>query len=630
MCGIAGWLETRATGAAELAPLSAMLREMRPRGPDDNGTAEIRTREGGRLLLGACRLAILDLSAAGHQPMRDETTGNWLAYNGETFNFRELRAELESRNCTFRSNCDTEVLLLGYRVWGEGVVQRLRGMFAFALWDEREQKLLLVRDRLGIKPLYFTRSSHQLAFASELRALLESGLVARELDPAGLDSYLKFGAVQEPATIARGIEMLPAGHLLRRWRGEIEIEGYWNLPTETISNGHAKQRQRAIADVHATLDEAVRMRLVSDVPLGVFLSSGLDSSVVAALARQASPDLRTFTITFEEEKHAEGKLARRIAQHLGTRHSEATLSQNSILPELPQALAAMDQPTVDGVNAFFVSKLTKQAGVTVALSGLGGDELFAGYRSFRVVPQMERLNQWTPQWSRQFAASLLNSKFLGLRRDRKLGEFLRREDGYAFPFFIARLVLTPRRVAQLLQPDWLLGIDHSVYRSQWQEAVHQIAACDPVNRVAYLELSTYLRNMLLRDTDCMSMAHSLEVRVPLIDHVLVEKMMRLPGEWKLARGQRKPLLSSALAKPLPQEILRLPKRGFEFPWDQWLRGELRAEVEQTLAQADALAAVLRWDRVQEMWREFLAGRLHWSRVWMFYVLRKWTERHLGR
>jgi asparagine synthase (glutamine-hydrolysing) len=630
MCGIAGRLETRASGAAEFAPLLAMLREMRPRGPDDSGTAEIRLREGGRLLLGACRLAILDLSAAGHQPMRDETTGNWLAYNGEIFNFRELRSELESRGCRFRSNCDTEVLLLGYRVWGEGVVQRLRGMFAFALWDEREQKVLLVRDRLGIKPLYFTRSAQQFAFASELRALLESGLVSRELDPTGVDSYLKFGAVQEPATIVRGIELLPAGHLLRWGRGEIKIERYWRLPTETITNGHAKQRQRAIDDMHTTLAEAVRMRLVSDVPLGVFLSSGLDSSVVAALAREATPDLRTFTISFEEQRLAEGRIAQRIAQHLGTRHSEATLSQRSILSELPQALQAMDQPTVDGVNTFFVSKLTKQAGVTVALSGLGGDELFAGYRSFRVVPQMERLNRWTPRWSRHLAGSLLDSRFLGARGDGKLGAFLRCEDGFAFPFFLARLVLTPRRVAQLLLPEWVLRIDHSVFRPQWQKNAQEIATCDPINRVAYLELSTYLRNMLLRDADCMSMAHSLEVRVPLIDHVLVEKMMRLPGAWKLARGQRKPLLTSALANPLPQDVLRLPKRGFEFPWGEWLRGELRAEVEQTLAQPGALAPALQWDRVQGMWREFQAGRLHWSRVWMFYVLRKWTEQHIGQ
>ncbi|MBI3663818.1 MAG: asparagine synthase (glutamine-hydrolyzing) [Acidobacteria bacterium] len=632
MCGIAGWYEARGRNGAAMSaePLLAMLREMTPRGPDDAGHVEVLPRQShGRWLLGACRLAILDLSMAGHQPMHDPQTGNWLVYNGEIFNFGDLRRELEAAGCAFQSNCDTEVLLHGYRVWGEDVLQRARGMFAFGIWDEARQTLLLARDRLGIKPVYYYQHPERFLFASELRALLESGFVPRELDPTGLDSFLKFGAVQEPATLIRDIRLLPAGHLLR-WRdGRIAIERYWSLPAQAVAaNGSEAERQRHIEEVRESLAESVRIRLVSDVPLGIFLSGGLDSSVVAALAAQSGNHIQTFTINFTEKRFAEGAKARRVAEHLGSEHMELLFSQRDLLPVLPEALAAMDQPTVDGINTYFVSRLTKQAGVTVALSGLGGDELFAGYRSFRMVPRMEQADRWMPHWARALAGSLLDARMFRFRRDRKFSVWVRREDGFGHPFYLSRLVLTPARVARLFQPEWLLAIEFSVYEKEVQEVQRLIAGHDAVNRVSCLELTSYLRNTLLRDTDCMSMANSLEVRVPLIDHVVTEQMLRLPGAWKLGR-QRKPLLVAALEKPLPADILQQPKRGFEFPWDFWLRGELRGEVEETLAEpGPALAPMLQWEGVRQLWSEFLDGRVHWSRVWLFYVLRKWTDRHI--
>jgi asparagine synthase (glutamine-hydrolysing) len=635
MCGIAGWYEARgkngAAGAA-VEPMLAMLWEMAPRGPDDAGYVEVLPRQGaGRWVLGACRLAILDLSSAGHQPMQDPQTGNWLVYNGEIFNFGELRRELEAAGCVFRSNCDTEVLLQGYRVWGEDVLRRARGMFAFGIWDEKRQSLLLGRDRLGVKPVYYYQHAERFLFASEMRALLESGLVPRELDATGLDSFLKFGAVQEPATMIRNIRLLPAGHLLR-WTAaaDVEIHRYWSLPAKAMAtNGSASERNRKIEEVNHTLADAVRMRLVSDVPLGIFLSGGLDSSVVAALAAQSGNRIQTFTINFEEKRFAEGDKARRVAEHIGSQHEEVIFSQHNLLSALPDALAAMDQPTVDGINTYFVSRLTKQAGVTVALSGLGGDELYAGYRSFRMVPRMEQVDRWTPGWARQLAGSVMGARFMRNRRDRKFSTWMRREDGFAHPFFLSRLVLTPARVARLFQPEWLLALDFSVYENEAGEMRRLLEGQDAVNRVSCMELSSYMRNTLLRDADCMSMANSLEVRVPLIDHVVTEQMLRLPGAWKIGR-QRKPLLVAALKKPLPDEILHQQKRGFEFPWDLWLRGKLRGEMEATLAEpGPALAPVLQWEPVQQLWRDFLARRVHWSRVWMFYVLRKWTDRHIA-
>jgi asparagine synthase (glutamine-hydrolysing) len=628
MCGIAGWFEARP--GSDAAPLASMLQQMTRRGPDDEGSTEIAPHTGGRLLLGSRRLAILDLSSAGHQPMKDPPTGNWLVYNGEIFNFRELRRELEARGCVFRSNGDTEVLLAGYRIWGEGVVSRLRGMFAFAIWDQARQTLLLVRDRLGIKPLYYFANSERFLFASELRALLASGLVRKDLDVTGLDSYLKFGAVQEPMTMVRDVRLLSAGHLLRWSGGTFRIERYWEFPAAADPvNGDADARRRGVCRMQEVLNDAVKMRLESDVPLGVFLSGGLDSTAVAAMAAQHGAAIQTFAVTFAEQKFAEGDKARRVAQLLGTEHHELILSQRDMLAALPEALAAMDQPTVDGINTYFVSRATKQAGVTVALSGLGGDEIFAGYRSFSLVPRMEWAERRVPAWTRALAGSLLDSSLFTSSRRHKLALWLRQQDGFPHPYYISRLLLTPEQVSRTFRAEGLLQIRFDAYAEEFAAQQRLLASHDPVNRVSCLELLVYLRNTLLRDADCMSMAHSLEVRVPLLDHVVIETALRMPGSWKLNGRQRKPLLVEALGRPLPPEILHQPKRGFEFPWGDWMRGQLRPAIEEKLAEPGAaLAPVLNWNRVQESWQEFLAGRVHWSRVWLFYVLRNWCERNL--
>lgn len=628
MCGIAGWFEER-PGRDE-APLAAMLRQMTPRGPDDEGREEISPRAGGRLLLGSRRLAILDLTLAGHQPMQDLETGNWLVYNGEIFNFRELRDELKSRGCQFHSSCDTEVLLAGYRVWGEQVLERLRGMFAFALWDATRQTLLLVRDPLGVKPVYYHAAPGRFLFASELRSLLASGLVPRELDATGLDSFLKFGAVQEPVTLVRSVRLLPAGSLLRWHEGTFQVERYWDLPRAPEPlNGTGRKFEQRVEEMRQALSDSIRLRLESDVPLGVFLSGGIDSTVVAALAAQHGGAIQTFSVTFAEQQFAEGAKARSVANFLGTDHHELTLSEGDLLTTLPKALAAMDQPTVDGINTYFVSRATKQAGVTVALSGLGGDELFAGYRSFAWVPRMERAERWIPAWGRHLAGSMMDSRLFAGSRNHKLALWLRQEDGFPHPFYVSRLLLTPAQVARLLRPEWLLRVHFDDYAEEFAAQQGFLASQDAVNRVSCLEVLVYLRNTLLRDADCMSMAHSLEVRVPLVDDIVAETALRMPGAWKLNGRQRKPMLVAAAGRPLPAEILTQPKRGFEFPWAQWMRGQLRPAIEDALREpGSSLEPVLHWQRVQESWQRFLAGRLHWSRVWLFYVLRNWCERHL--
>lgn len=628
MCGICGWWEER--GSAPVAPLASMLRQMTPRGPDDEGSIRLTPQSGGVLQMGARRLSIQDLSPAGHQPMQDPATGCWLVFNGEIFNFPELRRELEARGHQFRSQGDTEVLLASYCEWGEACLERFRGMFAFALWDPARQTLLVARDRLGIKPLYYVALPGRFVFASELRTVLASGLVSRELDPTGLDSFLKFGAVQEPVTMVRGVRLLPAGSLLRWKDGAFRIERYWELPSAALPlNGDPRVRAEKLEELRAELDTAVRMRLVSDVPLGVFLSGGLDSTMVAAIAARHSSRVKTFTVTFAEEQFAEGRKAQKVARLLGTEHHEITVSESDLITALPAAISAMDQPTVDGINTFFVSRVTKQAGVTVALSGLGGDEQFAGYRSFRLVPRMEWLQDRLPPWTRRAAGSALRPLLRSSDRGQKMSLWLRGEDAFPHPFYVSRLLLSPPQVARVLRPERMLEIRFDEYAEDMARQRSVIAQHDPVNRVSCLELLVYLRNTLLRDTDSMSMANSLEVRVPLLDHRVTELAMLLPGPWKLDGRQRKPLLVSAAGKALPPSILHQPKRGFEFPWSHWLRGELRESVETALAEpGPVLGAALEWPAVRRIWGEFLDGRRHWSRVWMFYVLREWAAQHL--
>jgi len=463
-----------------------------------------------------------------------------------------------------------------------------------------------------------------------LRALLASGLVSRELDVTGLDTFLKFGAVQEPSTMVRGVRLLPAGCLLRWSSGSFRIERYWDLPAATLPlNGDRRIRAERVEALCAELDAAVRLRLVSDVPLGVFLSGGLDSTVLAAIAARHCSRLKTFTVTFAEEQFAEGMKARQVARLLGTEHHEITISQGDLLPTLPAAIAAMDQPTVDGINTYMVSRVTKQAGVTVALSGLGGDEQFAGYSSFRMVPRMEWTERSVPSWIRRAAGSSVSPFLGGSSRGQKMALWLAGRDAFPHPFYLSRLIFSPGQISRILQPERLLEIEFGVFGEEIARQQRLIAGHDPVNRICCLELMVYLRNTLLRDTDSMSMAHSLEVRVPLLDHHVIQNVLQLPGRWKLDGRQRKPLLVAAAGRELPPKILSQSKRGFEFPWDQWLRGELRPAMETALAApGPALESAIDWQQVRDIWSGFLAGRHHWSRVWMFYVLRQWAAHNL--
>ncbi|MGA2202581.1 MAG: asparagine synthase (glutamine-hydrolyzing) [Terriglobales bacterium] len=633
MCGIVGILARKTQIPPEV--LEQATRSLAHRGPDDYGTVLLKDAEPEPLEigLGHRRLAILDLSPLGHQPMQDPVTGNWIVFNGEIYNFRELRKELEAAGVEFKSHSDTEVILAAYRVWGESCLTRLGGMFAFALWDAPRKRLLLARDPMGIKPLYYHQSEQIFVFASEVRTLLGTGLVPRKVDPTGVLSYLAFGSVYEPWTIVEGMMAVPPGHVLTVENGSVSGREYWN-PLQSFSRAESEPRSgngSAMADqLPAILRDAVLSHLVSDVPVGVFLSGGIDSSALVAVLSHNGVRANTFSLVFQEEEFNEGQYSREIARRFGTEHHEIPVSQQDTLAVLPEALCAMDQPTIDGINTYLVSAKTRAAGVKVALTGLGADEMFAGYSNFRRVPRMESLSKRfgrLPRLARRpLAASIALFGGKG-DRSRKLAELATGHESVVHPYFLVRMLFgAAEREALFSAPDYRAS-QRSLDRVL-QESITESQSLDPVNRVSYLESHFYTRNTLLRDSDFMSMAHGLELRVPFLDRALVEACFRIPGNKKLQGDLPKSLLLASLGVELPREVVNRPKRGFTLPFERWLRGEIRAVVEDALRKSNWDQTSISAGAVREVWNRFLAGETSWSRPWSLFVLKRWCEQNL--
>jgi len=634
MCGIAGIAVRNGIVAPEL--LQRTVNSLAHRGPDDSGTIILHDAapEPVAIGLGSRRLAILDLSPLGHQPMKDPETGNWFVYNGEIYNFREVREKLEREGARFRSRTDTEVVLQAYGRWGERCLREFRGMFAFAIWDARQHQLFLVRDPMGIKPLYYYSSENTFLFASELRTLLGTGLVPRRLDRAGLINYLTFGSSCDPITAIEGVSALRPGHWLVWKNGRVREEMYWDLageaehPTEAPSQTSNGERKKLEEEVYSLLDQAVRMQTVSDVPVGVFLSGGIDSSSVAGILSRSGPQISTFAITFAEAEYNEAEYSRAVAAKFNTDHHEVLISQRDALRAIPAMLAAMDQPTIDGLNTYLVSRQTRAAGIKVALSGLGGDELFAGYTNFRTVPRMElfaRIWRHVPKAARRPLAGIYSRLAPQTDQTRKLADLARANGQLLHPYFLARMLFTPELRERLERShDPAVAARANLPLA---ENLKRTARLDAINRVSYLESRCYMLNTLLRDSDVMSMAHGLELRVPLIDHHLAEKIMALPGAWKLDEQTPKPLLVAALHGELPEQIVHRLKRGFTLPFEHWLRQEMRASVGETLRRSaeQPLGEVLNAKSIWGVWEDFQRGRTSWSRPWALYVLQRWCD-----
>jgi asparagine synthase (glutamine-hydrolysing) len=635
MCGIFGIVSREGDVSRDV--LTRALKCLAHRGPDDSGAVVVDGSSAPPCQLGFAhtRLSIIDLSPLGHQPMQDPATGNWIVFNGEIYNFRELRKELEGVGVEFKSHSDTEVILAAYRVWGESCLTRLGGMFAFVLWDAPRKRLLLARDPMGIKPLYYHQSEQIFIFASEVRTLLGTGLVLRKADPTGVLSYLAFGSVYEPWTIVEGVIAVPPGHVLTVENGSVSIREYWN-PLQSFSHSQsesAPQSGNGTATANrlpAILRDAVLSHLVSDVPVGVFLSGGIDSSALVAVLSHNGVRANTFSLVFQEEEFNEGQYSREIARRFGTEHHEISVSQQDTLAVLPEALCAMDQPTIDGINTYLVSAKTRAAGVKVALTGLGADEMFAGYSNFRRVPRMEvfskRVGRLPRLARRPLSASI--ALFAGKGdRSRKLAELATGHESVVHPYFLVRMLFgTAEREALFSITDYQAS-QQSLDRVL-QESITESQCLDPVNRVSYLESHWYMRNTLLRDSDFMSMAHGLELRVPFLDRALVEACFRIPGDKKLRGDLPKSLLLASLGVELPREIVNRPKRGFTLPFERWLRGEMRPVVEDALLKSNWDQTSISASAVREVWNRFLAGETSWSRPWSLFVLARWCEQNL--
>jgi asparagine synthase (glutamine-hydrolysing) len=639
MCGICGivGMENAEESARAVRRMTASIVH---RGHDEDGFL-ISPPAARHAAFGMRRLSIIDLPG-GHQPVFNETGDVAVIYNGEIYNFLQLRAELESAGHNFQTHSDTEVIVHGYEEWGDACVERFRGMFVFAVLDMRggpagKPKVMLARDRLGIKPLYYTLVDGVLFFASEVRALLASGYVPRKISRGALDSYLLFGSVCEPMTLVDNVYSVPPGHRMiipadARVR-RTAPEAYWSFGEAAARKPRDMPAtlEAAAQRLRPLLEESVSGHLIADVPLGVFLSSGLDSTAIVALASDMRPGLHTFTVIFPEQDFSEGEAARATAKRFGTRHEELMLNGDEMLGHLDEAVASLDQPSMDGINTFFVSWAARRAGLKVALSGLGGDEIFGGYATFLSGPRASRLAAFGRKLPRAVRGATARAIGCAAGRGdagRKLAALWRNADALPHPYFFTRALYAPDHVAAL-RGAALPTADDIPWRNWLAETARQAANLDSFGAISCLEARSYMVSTLLRDTDSVSMAHSLEVRVPLLDHVLVEFVAQLPATAKQRRGINKALLVESLRGLLPDKIVKGRKRTFTFPWELWLRGPLGARVRAGLEHsAPALAPHLDSSAVQAVWLAFEGRKTNWSRPWSLYVLNQWCRRHL--
>jgi asparagine synthase (glutamine-hydrolysing) len=638
MCGIAGIIGS--VDAANRSALKRMNDAMGHRGPDGEGYWESNADDAGRgLMLAHRRLAILDLTSAAAQPMVDAAAGHVVVLNGEIYNYTELKSELAARGHRFLSTGDTAVMLRVLCEQGSEGVGKLRGMFAFAFWNVNERTLLIARDPLGIKPLYVARNADSrgawsLLFASEVRAILASGLLGQpRLNPRAVASVIWNGFVVAPDTAIAQIEaVLPSELRLYDSRGqERERRQYWSLHRD----GAVEPLDEMALD--AELTHCVRLHLASDAPLGIFLSGGVDSSAVANLARKASGGtIDTFTLTFEEQRYSEGKIARTIATALGSRHHELLLTERRFTDGLPAALEALDQPTFDGINSYYMAHAVREAGLKVALVGTGGDELFGGYTTFRDLPPLQRA-AWIPRDLRRAAA---NAVAAVMRRRRaamppqtrwaKLPEMLRRQGDLLSLYQMAYALFLPEFQRQLLGVETASLLIDGLPPLMRSRIAAETAGRPTLSAISVLEQRLFLGERLLRDTDAASMSASIEVRVPLVDQVLTEHVDRLPVARRFGAVGRKSVLRRLALRDLDAGLFERPKSGFVLPYDSWLKSGLGKVVDATLRDTPAVRQIgLDPTSVMRLWSAFLAQApgLYWSRVWAVYVLIRWCQRH---
>jgi len=632
MCGICGLAKSSGGEPIPSSLLSSMCRTIVHRGPDDEGIFI-----GKGAALGARRLSIIDL-AGGHQPLANEDRSIWIAHNGEVYNFPYLRKELLDRGHVFSTKTDTETIIHAYEEWGEDFVHRLRGMFAFALWDERQGKLILVRDRLGVKPLYYTLLEDQtLVFGSELKAVIVHPEVVRALEPRALDLFLTLEYIPAPYSIFKNIHKLPAGCVLTYKQGQVKIKRYWDVRSSAPPAAPIREKDlpEVVEKLYSLLKESVKLRLVSDVPLGVFLSGGIDSSTIVGLMRElgASP-LKTFSIGFEEVSYNELQYARRIAQKFQTEHEEFVLEPKAL--ELTEKLIRhLDEPFGDFsiFPTYLVSHMAR-AHVKVILSGDGGDEVFGGYEHYQAQklagrrfvralgrPSSAVVNRFPPSGKKKGSWNKLQRFLLGFEHNPENRHFR------------WMMFLSPKNKTRVYSEEFIneLGGIEEVFRLEpFKGIFEKLPSFDGINGELYLDLKTYLADDIMVKVDRMSMAASLEAREPLLDHKLIEYAFGLPGELKLHGLETKWIFKKTMEKLLPQENIYRPKEGFSIPIKHWLRRELKDLMLDYLNERRIREeGYFRYDSIKAMIESHLDGRKNCShQLWSLLLFEIWKENYL--
>ncbi|GAB4150133.1 MAG: asparagine synthase (glutamine-hydrolyzing) [Bacteroidia bacterium] len=617
MCGINGIYSFSGEGDFS-SQVERMNDRLAHRGPDDAG---VFLQHG--IALGHRRLSIIDLSSAGHQPMYSHDRRYVIVFNGEIYNYRELRQQL--KHYPFRTNTDTEVILAGWKEWGAALPEKLNGMFAFVLYDCETNELFIVRDRLGIKPLYYFCNEKHIAFSSEIRALQASGLFTPQLNLEVLGDFLRYQTVHAPQTILKDVVMLMPGHYLKVHQKGFDTVCWWKPEVKPERAAH--DYQKVCTDIRSLLRDAVERRLVADVPFGAFLSGGIDSSVVVGLMSEvAASSVSTFNIAFDDSEFSEARYARKIAQRFHTSHHEILLKPEDLLHHLPDALSDMDHPSGDGPNTWMVSNATKQAGITMALSGLGGDELFAGYDIFKRAQWLQS-KQWLnmmPKSLRHLAGNMIRNVRPGVAGEKMAAVLALEKINFNSFYPFSREVLNASVIHSLVNKK-TDGTDHVA------KIVNSIADVPEqhylLSRVSLAEIQTYMQNVLLRDTDQMSMAHALEVRVPFLDYTLVEYVLAVKDEFKYPSTPKK-LLTDSVKDLLPEEIIHRPKMGFTLPWKSWIKNELRTFCETQL-HALGQREIFNHQQLQHLYQRFLKDdpAVTWSRIWHLVVLSYWLEKN---
>lgn len=623
MCGINGFISEKFSEKERLSIVRKMNDRLAHRGPDSDGAWQ-----SGTVCLGHRRLSIIDLSAESNQPFFSSDRRYVIVYNGELYNYKELKLDLQRTShgsntmpYFFKTASDTEVILAAYIRWGNKCLEYFNGMYAFAIYDTVENKLIIARDRLGVKPLYYHYGEDGLIFSSEIRPIIHSGIRSFNLNREAIAEYTMYQTVFAPKTMVKGIKMLLPGHLLEYENSKATITNYYALNKISGSSGDMPYAE-VCKTVHDLLGQSVQRRLVADVPFGAFLSGGIDSSAVVGLMSKVSAEkIQTFNISFDESEFSESRYAQIIAKKYNTQHHEIKLKPEDFLRQLPEALAAMDHPSGDGPNTYIVSKATRQAGVTMALSGIGGDELFAGYDVFKRMAELQK-KAWlnaVPQFVRRAAGYAIRQKKKTIGGN-KIQELLSQPKiNFLSAYPLNRSLFTQSELASLLKKAEPFQTIRGIISEVPQIENHLLSS------VSIAEIRTYLQNTLLRDTDQMSMAVALEVREPFLDHKLIEFVLGVKDEYKFPHSPKK-LLTDSLGDLLPGEIVNRPKMGFTLPWQYWLKNELKQFCEKNIQELAGRDFCNRAE-VLGLWQRFLANdrTVTWSRIWHLVILNNWIN-----